>query len=509
MNKKNINRILIIFALILIFTFGYKNFFEQEKLPIVNTKDNTKKYDDISINPNDYEKLEDFLEEKTKKEDYKFDFDISVDDFVFCEKTKTWGTIYTPMYHKYIDEWLFEKKEFKNEAIYNIEKSYNNGCINWWYISPSKHKIIFEEDIAHNNTYLLNDVFSKNKTIDEIIETFDVFQSKSIELEETIAYFNDLKWNYEEANKNRERICKENSVICQKTNNLEFSWIVLDENKNPVENVKITLLNNSTNVLSDINGKFNFTFDYYSFAHLRFKLSKHWYSDWFKAVSFNNSNWKIDKKINWEFYLNKAHYDDLIDIDKDNVVINWKKYFVVKTAQSEYKVPVDWLYNFDWNKFNWNQVKVYMYEFKKTDNIENLVEADTFSGVNGYVWNLMKTFWMPYIQFFDPKTKKELFVYKSNPIILTNNIYHMQELYDNYDWIYEAITKEDMEYLVDYSRIKWWYPITFDFLIENNFLRWPAWWALDRKKWVWEAIDAKVLSVDWKIEAEFYLINDL
>jgi hypothetical protein len=61
---------------------------------------------------------------------------------------------------------------------------------------------------------------------------------------------------------------------------------------------------------------------------------------------------------------------------------------------------------------------------------------------------------MPYIQFFDAKTNKELFVYKSNPMILQNNIYHMQELYDNYDGIYEAITKEDMEYLLMYSNEK-------------------------------------------------------
>ncbi len=59
---------------------------------------------------------------------------------------------------------------------------------------------------------------------------------------------------------------------------------------------------------------------------------------------------------------------------------------------------------------------------------------------------------MPYIQFIHTETKKELFVAKSNPMILQNNIYHMKELYENYDNIYEALTPEDMKYLVSKSK---------------------------------------------------------
>jgi hypothetical protein len=58
---------------------------------------------------------------------------------------------------------------------------------------------------------------------------------------------------------------------------------------------------------------------------------------------------------------------------------------------------------------------------------------------------------MPYIQFIDKKTKQELFVKSSNPMILQNQIYHMKELYENYDKIYEAVTKEDMKTLYEYS----------------------------------------------------------
>jgi hypothetical protein len=64
----------------------------------------------------------------------------------------------------------------------------------------------------------------------------------------------------------------------------------------------------------------------------------------------------------------------------------------------------------------------------------------------------MKTFGMPYIQFFDADTDKELFIYSSNPMILQNQIYHMKELYENYDQIYTEVTLEDMEYLYNYSQ---------------------------------------------------------
>ena len=117
----------------------------------------------------------------------------------------------------------------------------------------------------------------------------------------------------------------------------------------------------------------------------------------------------------------------------------------------------------------------------------------------------MKTFWMPYIQIVDWNTWKELYVKSDNPMVLQNQIYHMKELYDNYDWIYSEITDEDMAFLLDYSNnsdID--YPIDFDFLTSNNILRWPAWWVLDRKTWVWSNVGHVLLDINWKVELPFY-----
>jgi hypothetical protein len=101
-----------------------------------------------------------------------------------------------------------------------------------------------------------------------------------------------------------------------------------------------------------------------------------------------------------------------------------------------------------------------------------------------------------------------LYIKSSNPMILQNQIYHMKELYENSDWIYQEVTDEDMKFLVQKSEELWWYPIDFDFLTKNNFLRWPAWWALDRKTWIWSNVWSRVLNVGGLMELPFYHIKD-
>lgn len=507
MNKKSINRIMLILIILTTISIVFTLLFIEKNVSFEKTTDVQIDYSDVWIDPNSYDKIEDFLGDKEILPELKLD--ISKNDFVICRQDEQWNITYTPFYHDFIKKWLFNIKEYKNEAIVDIYTSYKNDCLKWWYKSDSKTKIVFEEDISHNDTYLLNKIFTKETNIDDTIRELERILKKSIEKKELISYLYDLRWDYDKANQNRTDTCLENKITCDKKNKFRIYWKVLDDNNEPLSWVEISFLNNETDFsISNSEGEYSISLEYYPFSHLRFKAQKNWYSDWFKAISFNNSNGEWEKNENLNFHLNKAHYVENKN-KNETIVKNWNKYFEFKTLQSFYLVPSNHLYYKDWDIWRGENIDVYMYEFKKSDNTSDLIQVDTFDDISGFVWNLMKTFWMPYIQFFDAKTNKELFVYKSNPMILQNNIYHMQELYDNYDGIYEAITKEDMEYLLMYSNEKGWYPIDFDFLTKNNFLRWPAWWALDRRKWIWESIPSKVLSVNWLIETEFYSINDL
>ena len=524
MNKKSIIRTLLALLIILGAFIFYKYFLSsslnlkgweietnnQVQETDKDIEEQEDKYKDLWINPNDYEKIEDFLEDTETLSGLTLD--ISKNDFVTCTEKTDWKVVYNPYYHDFIRKWFFKNKDYKNQAIEDIYKSYKKNCIVWGYKSDSKSKVIFEWDIGHNDTYILNEIFTKKRNIDETVEELEKIPNKSIEKKEFISYIYDLKWDYRKANQNREKTCLENKITCDKKNKIKIYWKVLDENDKPVFGAKVVLLNNPKNfTISNSKWEYKIEMEYYPFSHLRFKSSKRGYSDWYKTISFNNSNGSWERRDKLNFNLTKAHYsEEIVKSEASNLKkIRDRDYFVFETSQSKYLVPTDWLYYADWKKWEWDNLNVYMYEFKKSDKIDDLTNSDTFSPVFWYVWNLMKTFWMPYIQFFDNDTRKELFVYKSDPMILQNNIYHMQELYDNYDGIYEALTKDDMEFLVEYSKKQWWYPIDFDFLTQNNFLRWPAWWALDRNKWVWEAIPAKVLTVDGLIETRFYSINDL
>jgi hypothetical protein len=93
-------------------------------------------------------------------------------------------------------------------------------------------------------------------------------------------------------------------------------------------------------------------------------------------------------------------------------------------------------------------------------------------------------------------------------MILQNQVYHMKELYEDYDKLYWPITDEDMEFLYQYSQENEWYPIDFDFLTKNDFLRWPARWTLNRKTWIWENVWQTLLNTGWLVELPFYSIKD-
>lgn len=468
-------------------------------------------FKDLWINPNDYSSVEKYLD--VAKSISGSTVDIQNEDFVICNIDSEGNTTYIPFYQKEIKSDFFNDVNDKNHAIADIYTSLKNNCLFWWKNSESWTKILFEPDMAHPETYLLNKVISKKVNVNDLLWELKNTTNPSASKQELISYIHEFKWDYKESLKQKRKLCLKQKDYCNKTKEFIFNWIIKDETWNVLSNTKIQLLNNTKIfTTSDDEWKFELKFEYYPFSHLRFKFSKLGYSDWFHAESFNtykDKNWIWLRNVNITLHQPENNYV-VSKENKDYIVEkDGKNYYLFESEQSKYWVPVDGLYYMNGKKWDGNKFNVYLYEFKKSDNIADLMEVDTFNNFSGYVWNLMKTFGMPYIQFIDEETKEEIFVYKSNPMILQNHIYHMKELYENYDQIYEALSKEDMEFLVKKSRELWWYPIDFKFLTKNDFLRWPAWWALDRKKWVWENIWAKIITTDGLIETPFYSINDM
>ena len=468
-------------------------------------------YNKIWINPDNYNTFENFLD------DFKTFTWVLIDpineNFTVWIIKNNGDYLFIPFnFHE--DKDLFLDKTNKNLAILDIYQAHKNWLLYWGINSEYWNKIVFEKEFQHPETAILNEIFDVNlydesNNVYNIIDTLNKSDEIWLSNNELLAYLDDFIWNYDEANKNRDTFCKKYKVNCDNKMNLNISWIILDSNSEPIPWVKIELLNNnSINTISGVDWSYSFEFEYYPFSHLRFKSSKTWYSDWFSTYSFNDYFSKSKQKdLFIKFTLNKAHNTFSINNSNLSDYKKWK-YYMIETSYSKYFIPMDGLYYLDWRNYKNNNFDVFTYQFSKTSNMNNLLENDTFEPVYGYVWNIMKTFGMPYIQFVDKDTWKELFIKSSNPMILQNQVYHMKELYENSDNIYEKITTEDMKILVEKSEELWWYPIDFDFLTQNSFLRWPARWSLDRITWIWSNVWCRVLNTDWLVELPFYHIKD-
>ncbi len=245
----------------------------------------------------------------------------------------------------------------------------------------------------------------------------------------------------------------------------------------PLSGVTVELLNNKDiKTTTDSTGKYTFDIPLADSSRYRLRAWDPTHSDGFAAFSTYASG--TTQSVYLDFTIHTP--DKIVDISlardtHDGV-------FTVTSSQSTYTIPVDGLYTTDGTIFRGDQIRAYLYEFTKHTNMANYMYNDTFDAVYGYVGNIMKTFGMPYMQIYDTEGN-ELHIRKTHPALLRNKIYHMKELYDNYDHIYTAITGEDMNYIVAASKTDpTGFPITRAWLISNHMLKWPAWWCLNRTK---------------------------
>jgi hypothetical protein len=201
----------------------------------------------------------------------------------------------------------------------------------------------------------------------------------------------------------------------------------------------------NTTAITDENGKYEFTLSYAPNSRVRLRATEKNHSDAFAALSLFDPLY--DQKETRNFTLQTPDY--IVDIDLDKDVQDGR--FQIETPQTTYTIPEGALVNTDRTPTSKRKFRAYLYEFNKQTNMDNYMYNDTFDPVFGYVGNIMKTFGMPYMQIFDLEGN-EVQIRKTHPAVLTNRIYHMKELYDNYDKIYTAVTDQDMQYLVDESK---------------------------------------------------------
>lgn len=181
--------------------------------------------------------------------------------------------------------------------------------------------------------------------------------------------------------------------------------------------------------------------------------------------------------------------------------------FVLRAPVSTYQIPPGAIVREDGTPYR-GVVDVYIYEFTRDTVPQNLITLDTFDEVMGYAGDLMKSYGMPFIQFF-AEDGEQLDVRKTKPMLLTYRVPGMDDMKSNIDALSSGpVTDADIETLVAASKGDPGFPITGEFLLRNGLQSYPPFWVLDRKTGVWENTGIRVLDVAGTIQSPFYTLND-
>lgn len=364
------------------------------------------------------------------------------------------------------------------------------------------HNALYQSAVSGTSTIALEEALQKKENAGEV-SSEDLFQ---------LSYLEELKGNYAQRDALNARNCKEFQERCEKSVTAVVTGLIEDKQGGAIEGASVEVVSRPEipAVHTDINGAYRLVVKASDMEKLRIHAHKRNFSDGYAdAVVLEGTTgtrtYRIDD-IRLESPIG------IVTIDFDNrAVTGLGNSFgtdgsvTLKTSQSTYMLPKGALVHEDGTPYTGDTADVYLYEFFKGDPPRNLTQLDTFDQVRGYAGNLMKSFGMPYIQFFAP-SGEELHVLSSNPMLLTYTIPNMEELRENSDKIYRPLTDADMEVLVRASA-QGKYPIDRQFLIDNQMLQFPAFWVFDRKRGVWYNVGISVLNTQGTIQTVFYTIR--
>ena len=231
-----------------------------------------------------------------------------------------------------------------------------------------------------------------------------------------------------------------------------------------------------------------------------FKLSKA-----HGVVRFNTEGRSVPSKPTLQASL--VEQDILLDSVEGIATAQYKDDSLILTTNlTEYTIPLDGFVRSSGTKYQ-GKLSAYVYEFNKESNIEDLLRVDASDGEGNFFGSMLKTFGMPFIQFYD-EAGAEVFIDRSNPMVIVSQIAEMDALKQGGDSVYDALTDEHIQQLLDYSnKSKAMYPITREYLIQNNLVMFPQWWVLDRLKGKWKAEPFVLLDMGGLVKTIFYSID--
>ena len=325
----------------------------------------------------------------------------------------------------------------------------------------------FNKDITKISFLELNNSLYSNWWWENLKEKIRILSStgQTIENKQKATFLESFLWDYKNALKNREKLCRENnkSNFCKKIDLKLISYRPIDYKWNIIDNVKISI---DWREKWKLKWKNSFNIEN-KFIH-RIKISKEWYLDFYKKIFIDDNSFRKES-INPK--LRKA---DLVKI------INSDKKENIKTNNFEYSISENSFSTKKWKKYSW-KVKLYVFDIWENDWDLNVLNLDTFDKDWNYVWNSMVTFGMPLIKAYDLKW---------NELKISKAIV--------WKWKIQNKEKAPNIDLIWVSKNKW--------LDRNDLEKYniPPFWYLDQDNWVWRESQIKILNSKWYYEFKLY-----
>lgn len=364
------------------------------------------------------------------------------------------------------------------------------------------HNALYESTLGGSSTVMIGNEL-KQKIQEGSATSDDLFR---------LSYLSELEGDYATRDALNHQNCEAFNERCSDPITLTLKGMVVDAKGDPVQGASVDIVSRPqvASVTTDHKGEYAIQTGAKEMEKIRIHAHKRNFSDGYTdhvvlAGTPNSKTYQLDT-IQLESPLSIV----TIDHAKKSVTGIGNRYSAdgsvdITTSQSTYHIPAGAIVRRDGTPYTGDVIDVYLYEFTKGAPPPNLLEVDTFDEVMGYAGDLMKSFGMPYIQFFS-LDGEELHVLSSNPMSLTYRIPDMDALYQNTDRIYRELTDADMEFLVRASA-GGGLPIDREFLIANQMLQFPAFWVFDRARGVWDNVGQAVLDTQGTIRTVFYTLR--
>lgn len=400
---------------------------------------------------------------------------------------------------------FYEANKNDEAALRNMAKRFENVR----YLAGTKpiERELSEELQFHNIFHTMGNQIDLAKH--ELYKLYESGEATDTQIR-SLSYAESLFGNYDEA----EAII----AACKKSKNCPIVTVnvsgKVSRGSKGVPKADITVLNTKETIKTDKNGEFSIQVESFVPNKVRIKAIKKGYAD-----AYEDFYVVVDapgQKRNLEFQMEKAHGSLSLDLNNPDLGALKKaglasvdmdgEDFLFKTDVSQYRVRKDQLVKADGKPYT-GKVNVYFYEFGKDSNIDDLLSNDSVDELSSYFGSFLKTFGMPFVQFFTDKGE-ELFIDRSDPVVLTSRITEMQALRSGSDGVYAPVTDELIQTLYDYSQNSDDpYPITKQYLQDNFYVSYPQWWILDRKRGRWNAEPSRVTDLKGGFKTIFYSID--